>query len=258
MPLGSRLAPELPYLRRYARAVAGSQQLGDAAVRETLEAILEASEEFRTDIPVRLELYSIFHRLWHPAHGAMHGNRPTALLRPEERYALLLTSVEDFTPDEAARILGTSEQAVQAAAGRARETIIQGLTARVLIIEDEPIIALHIKEVVEEVGNSVCNIARTRDEAVRMASQTRPELVLADINLADGSSGIHAVQDILAKMNVPVVFVTSFPERLLTGQRPEPTYLITKPFEESTLIATIGQALMFHRERMEMSQPLPD
>lgn len=81
-----------------------------------------------------------------------------------------------------------------------------------------------------------------------MARAEEPELVLADINLADGSSGIDAVKDILAEQSVPVIFITAYPERLLTGERPEPTYLITKPFEPETVIATIGQALLMHRE----------
>jgi CheY-like chemotaxis protein len=117
-----------------------------------------------------------------------------------------------------------------------------------MIIEDESIIALHIRSIVEGLGHGVAGIARTRQEAVDMARRVQPELVLADISLADGSSGIDAVKDILSVMDVPVIFITAFPERLLTGERPEPTYLITKPFEPETVTATIGQALLVHRE----------
>jgi DNA-binding LytR/AlgR family response regulator len=53
---------------------------------------------------------------------------------------------------------------------------------------------------------------------------------------------------------VPVIFVTAFPERLLTGERPEPTYLITKPFDAAVLTATIAQALLFHREAKAISR----
>ncbi|MDP8913796.1 MAG: response regulator, partial [Pseudomonadota bacterium] len=81
--------------------------------------------------------------------------------------------------------------------------------------------------------------------AVALANDTEPDLVLADIQLADGSSGVEAVEDILEKMEVPVIFVTAFPERLLTGERPEPTFLITKPFQRSTVKAAIAQALFF-------------
>lgn len=256
MPLRSTLAPELPFLRRYARAATGSQQMGDAAVREMLEALLEAPEEFDTSRPPRLELYRIFHRLWQPDRIAVIEPRPTARLRPTDRYALMLTAVEGFSTRDAAEILGESEPTVTAAIERARDAIARDLSSTVMVIEDEPIIALHIRSIVEELGHKVCGIARTRDEARDLAARSSPELVLADISLADGSSGIDAAQDILAAMDVPVIFVTAYPERLLTGERPEPTYLITKPFEDGTLGATIGQALMFHRERVQVPSPL--
>ena len=51
--------------------------------------------------------------------------------------------------------------------------------------------------------------------------------------------------DILVEFQVPVIFITAFPERLLTGERPEPTFLITKPFQRSTVKAAISQALFF-------------
>jgi CheY-like chemotaxis protein len=137
----------------------------------------------------------------------------------------------------------------------ARQSITDSLQVAVMIIEDEAIIALHIRSIVEGLGHSVTGIARTRTEAFALAERTRPELVLADISLADGSSGIDAVKDILSAMSVPVIFITAFPERLLTGERPEPTYLITKPFEPETVIATIGQALLVHRERTAALAP---
>lgn len=71
-------------------------------------------------------------------------------------------------------------------------------------------------------------------------------MVLADIQLADGSSGIDAVNDILAASAIPVIFITAFPEHLLTGERPEPTFLVTKPFDENMVKALISQALFFN------------
>jgi CheY-like chemotaxis protein len=108
---------------------------------------------------------------------------------------------------------------------------------------------MDIKDLAEELGHRVTAIARTRAEAVAAARARKAGLVLADIQLADDSSGIDAVKDILELFDAPVVFVTAFPERLLTGDRPEPAYLLTKPFERLTLKATIGQALFFHRKR---------
>ena len=248
MSLKRALLPELPLLRRYARALTGSQGLGDAAVRETLEALLVAPDEFDLSKPARAELYRVFHKLWGGMSALDADGGPVARLAVHARQSLLLTAVEGFSITETADILDSTTVDVTAEIAAAREAIASDLQANVMIIEDESIIALHIKLIVEALNHSVAGIARTRQEAVELAARVQPELVLADISLADGSSGIDAVKDILAVMNVPVIFITAFPERLLTGERPEPTYLITKPFEPETVTATIGQALLVHRE----------
>jgi DNA-directed RNA polymerase specialized sigma24 family protein/CheY-like chemotaxis protein len=253
MSLREALVAELPFLRRYARALTGSQSLGDAAVREVLEALLEAPGEFQSDKPVRGELFRIFHLLWNSnmvgileskGRSGVIAQFPVAM-----RQSLLLTAVEGFDEEEAATILDIDPSEVNQLVNTARSSIADALCAKVLIIEDESIIAMHIKQIVVSLGHSVAGIVRTRTEAVAEAREKRPELILADISLADGSSGIDAVKDILAEQDVPVIFITAFPERLLTGTRPEPTYLITKPFEPETVVATIGQALLLHRER---------
>lgn len=253
MSLKAEIGSELPYLRRYARALTGSQTLGDAAVREVLEALLIAPDEFDESAPPRQELYRVFHQLWLGL--AQMDKSPVtdggliAGLNVYAREALLLTAVEGFTPPQAAAILGSTLQDIEGDITAARSAIADALQSRVLIIEDESIIALHIASIVEDLGHAVAAIARTRGEATALAAQTMPELVLADISLADGSSGIAAVKDILMEMDVPVIFITAFPERLLTGERPEPTFLITKPFQPETVKAAISQALFFHPSR---------
>ncbi len=247
MSLKAELGPEIPLLRRYARALTGSQTLGDAAVRQVLEALLAAPAEFDTAKPPRQEIYRLFHRLWQGL--ASTGSGTIASLAMHTRQSLLLTTIEEFTVAQAATILGSTIADVTAEIAAARQAIAECLQSQVLIIEDESIIAMHIKSIVEDLGHDVAGIARTHREAVAMAAQASPELVLADISLADGSSGIDAVREIVALMDVPVIFITAFPERLLTGERPEPTYLITKPFSPETVAATIGQALLVHREQ---------
>jgi len=253
MSVREALVAELPFLRRYARALTGSQSLGDAAVREMLEALLEAPDELHSDKPVRAELFRIFHRLWKPELvGTLASKGRSGVIAQfpvEMRQSLLLTAVEGFSEADAATILDIEVGQINAMVEMARTAIEDALCAEVLIIEDESIIAMHIKQIVESLGHTVVGIVRTRTEAVAAAKDKRPELVLADISLADGSSGIDAVKDILAEQDVPVIFITAFPERLLTGSRPEPTYLITKPFEPETVVATIGQALLLHREQ---------
>jgi DNA-directed RNA polymerase specialized sigma24 family protein len=258
MSLGQELAPHLPFLRRYARALTGSQTHGDAFVRATLEAIVAQPDEFPRDVDPRLGLYRTFHAIWSTANieeGEEPSDSPTGAesiaqarlsrITPLSRQALLLTSLEGFSSEDTAYLIGASPSDVDSLVAEALEEIERQTLADVLIIEDEPIIAMDIETIVRDLGHNVTGVAVTRDEAVSQARSNPPGLVLADIQLADDSSGIDAVKDILAEFSVPVIFITAFPERLLTGTRPEPTFLITKPFQRSTVKAAIAQALFF-------------
>jgi CheY-like chemotaxis protein/DNA-directed RNA polymerase specialized sigma24 family protein len=251
------LGPHLPYLRRYARSLTGSQISGDAYVRASLEAILAGKAELIKNVPPRIALYRLFHTLWSsaaadlPAGGdgkAMSvAEQRLQSLQPGNREAILLTSVEGFSVAEVAMILGWPVDEVESAIAAASRAIDLDLSSRVLIIEDEAIIALDLENLVTELGHTVIGVADTRGDAVAMARDHKPDLILADIQLADGSSGIDAATEILGGQNIPVIFITAFPECLLTGERPEPTYLIQKPFSRDTVRATIGQALFFHK-----------
>lgn len=255
MPFMTSVAAELPYLRRYARAMTGSQKQGDAAVREMLEALADDPSGFDLERPVRTELFRVFHHYWRKeALPAFAEAGPISRLIPRARQALLLTAVEGFSVQQAADILDVTADEVASDVSAARQRISQDIASNVMIIEDETIIALHIKSIVHEAGHRVIGVARTHAEAVALARRAPPDAVLADISLADGSSGIDAVREILGDIDVPAIFVTAFPERLLTGERPEPTYLITKPFDATVLAATLDQAILFHREGRALGQ----
>ncbi|CAN5201377.1 anti-anti sigma factor/receiver protein PhyR [soil metagenome] len=256
MSLGQQLAPHLPFLRRYARALTGNQSHGDKYVRATLEAIVAAPDEFPRDVDARLGLYRTFHAIWSSTDpmapsefdsgsGEALAQARLSRVMPLSRQALLLTAMEGFTTQDAAYLIGQSAEDVEALVDDALTEIESQTRADVLIIEDEPLIAMDLETIVRDQGHEVCGVAVTRDEAVAAARAHRPGLVLADIQLADDSSGIDAVKDILAEFSVPVIFITAFPERLLTGERPEPTFLITKPFQRATVKAAIAQALFF-------------
>lgn len=256
--LAREIAPHLPYLRRYARALSGSQSSGDAYVTACLEAVLADPQIFDGGNGPKIGLYSLFHRLWNstnesPPHGAEEqsifertAQARLASMTPESRQVLLLTTLEGFSQREAAAVTGLPESQVQSLIDAAIGEIDRQTTTEVLIIEDEPIISIDLAEIVEGLGHDVTKIARTAGEAVQAARERRPGLVLADIQLADNSSGIDAVREILGELEVPVIFITSFPERLLTGERPEPTFLITKPYDPNTVKAGISQALFFN------------
>lgn len=255
MNLSNLLAPHIPLLRRYARALTGSQRSGDAYVAATLQALIEDRSAFDPSLPPRVALYRVFHVIWDSAHvepGPAEGGGLAAkaqerlrALTPLSRQALLLTTVEGFTTDETARIIGATWSDVTALVAEARAEIERQTRARVLIIEDETLIAIDLSDIVSKLGHEVVATADTASKAVAAAAQHKPDLVLADIQLADGSSGIDAVNDILHRMSVPVIFITAFPDRLLTGERPEPTFLITKPYLEETVQAAVSQALFF-------------
>lgn len=267
MSLGETLRPHLPFLRRYGRALTGTQRSGDEYVRATLETIVAVPDEFPDDVDPRVGLYTTFHNIWsaaalreHDATAGATGDGSTgdgadavvsarlSKVTPLSRQCLLLTAMEGFTPDEAGKILGVDPASVGRNTEDALDEISRQTHADVLIIEDEPIIAMDIETIVRDLNHDVTGIAVTRDEAVALATDHRPGLILADIQLADDSSGIDAVADILKKFEVPVIFITAFPERLLTGERPEPAFLITKPFQRSTVKAAISQALFFHSD----------
>ena len=261
MPLGEQVANNLPYLRRYARALTGSQSTGDAFVRQTLEAAL-ADDDLKASLADgRVPLYRAFNKIWASAHmevagagtgasdheAAAHDRLST--ITPLNRQALLLTTLEDFSIDQAAEIMDLDNDSVQKLVQEAVEEIDRESATSVLIIEDEPLISMQLEDLVTSLGHEICGTAATRTQAQEVVAQRTPGLVLADIQLADGSSGLDAVDDILALDSVPVIFITAYPERLLTGDRPEPTYLVTKPFKEATVRTAISQALFFNSSR---------
>jgi CheY-like chemotaxis protein len=260
MSLGDQIAKNLPYLRRYARALTGSQATGDAFVRATLEAAL-ADEQLKASLEGgRVPLYRAFNKVWSsaymdvPASEGQEGHEGAAQDRlksitPLNRQALLLTTLEDFSVEQAGEIMELEADEVERLVQEAVGEIDRESSTSVLIIEDEPLISMQLEDLVTSLGHEVCGTAATRTQAQEVVAEKTPGLVLADIQLADGSSGLDAVDDILAIDSVPVIFITAYPERLLTGDRPEPTYLVTKPFQEQTVRAAISQALFFGSSR---------
>jgi len=257
MTLAREIAPHLPLLRRYARALTGAQESGDAFVAATLEAIVARPAEFPRQLDPRAGLYQMFHRIWESAnvevngasqdesYGARKAHERLRVLAPLSRQALLLTTLENFTTQETSEILGRSSDEVGALLDDALDALDQQTKARILIIEDEAVIAMDLSDLVTAAGHNVCAVETTASGAVAVAKRELPDLVLADSQLADGSSGIDAVKEILASFEVPVIFITAFPDRLLTGERPEPTFLITKPYSPDMVRAAVSQALFF-------------
>jgi CheY-like chemotaxis protein len=236
----------LPYGRRYARALMGSQERGDAVVATALRATLAELPPGMSDAGARSALYlaisdDVRRAPPPPPPGTgTQSNDGTSLL---QRMLLLLTALEEQPLAAAATACRLEIEVAERELRAAREGVRANAAARVLIIEDEPIIALDIQDLVERCGHSVVGIASTESEAVQIARAERPNLVLADINLGAGGDGVAAVSRILRDVTAPVIFVTAFPERLLTGEAVEPAFVITKPFDPTTLAVATYQAV---------------
>jgi DNA-directed RNA polymerase specialized sigma24 family protein len=260
MTTSQLVAQHVPYLRRYARVLTGNQASGDSYVAATLEALVKEPDLLAMSEHPRIALYQVFSRIWN-SFQVNGGAEPAVNLVPAERHlgqitamprqAFLLVSVEGFSEEDAAAILDVDQQTLQDLVDESGRELAAQIATDVLIIEDEVLIALDLEQLVENLGHRTIGIARTRAEAISLSKGKRPGLILADIQLADGSSGMEAVNDLLNSFEVPVIFITAHPERFLTGERPEPAFLISKPYQQSTVSALISQALFFERNAMQ-------
>ena len=253
--LSSEIGQALPYLRRYARALTGSQSTGDQYAAATLEAVLADRSVIEGASSSKVGLFTTFHGIWvttgapvtdEDAGPRAAAQRHLSRLTTNSREALLLHTIEEFTLSEVGEIMHVGDDEAEILVNTARQEMADGMSGRVLIIEDEAIIAMDLESIVADLGHRVTGVARTRDGAVALGDKETPDLILADIQLADNSSGVDAVNDLLKKLgNRPVIFITAFPERLLTGNKPEPAFLISKPYSEEQVRSAISQAMFF-------------
>lgn len=253
--LSVTVAELLPYLRRYARALSGNQETGDRYAAATLEALLQDRSVFDEGLSHKIALFKAFHAIW-VSTGAPSGSSDTGIaaraqdhlsrLTPNTREVLLLRTVEEFSIADIAQITSLGQDEVEHLYSVAIRDMEEALSGKVMVIEDEAIIALDLQGIVSEMGHRITGVAPTHKAALDLFAQETPDLILSDIKLADGSSGIDAVNDILkTAADVPVIFITAYPERLLTGERPEPAFVINKPYTEDQVKSAVSQAMFF-------------
>jgi DNA-directed RNA polymerase specialized sigma24 family protein len=260
MPKSQLVAQHVPYLRRYARALTGNQASGDSYVAATLEALVKEPSLLEAAAHPRVALFRLFSTIWNSVEVNNLSDRVVNLVPAERhlghitampRQAFLLVSVEGFSEEDAATILDVPREKLQDLVEESGRELAAQIATDILIIEDEVLIALDLENLVESLGHRTIGIARTRAEAIALSRAKRPGLILADIQLADGSSGLEAVNDLLNSFEVPVIFITAYPERFLTGERPEPAFLVSKPYQQSTVSALVSQALFFERNAVQ-------
>jgi DNA-directed RNA polymerase specialized sigma24 family protein len=257
MSTAQAVTQHLPFLRRYARALTGSQQSGDAYVTTALEALIADPSVVSQANSPRVALYHLFTKIWNSVDVNAKSEPATDPQMPVEqrlghitplpRQAFLLVALEGFSEEDAAAILETDVRSVRGLVEQSGRELAAEIATDVLIIEDETFIAMDLESLVKNLGHNVVGVARTHADAVALAKNRRPGLILADIQLADGSSGLDAVNELLRTFEVPVIFITAYPERFLTGERPEPAFLIAKPFQPAMVSAIASQALFFAR-----------
>jgi CheY-like chemotaxis protein/DNA-directed RNA polymerase specialized sigma24 family protein len=246
---------DVRYLRRYARALTGSQATGDRYALVSLEAAVAEPSVLEAGSTPKVALFHLLHTVWQSSGGplgeaddplAARAQRHMAGLTPQTREALLLHSIEGFSAAQIGEIMDIEAGEAENLVAIAQREMLDALAGQVMVIEDDAIIAMDIRSIVEGMGHRVTGVARTRSEAVDLANHERPDLILSDIELADHSSGIDAVNDIVAHFpETPVIFITGYPERLLTGRMPEPAFLIAKPFSEDQVRSAVSQAMFF-------------
>ncbi|MDU8911971.1 response regulator [Aestuariicoccus sp. MJ-SS9] len=253
--LSSAIGEALPYLRRYARSLTGNQTSGDNYAAATLEAVLSDRSTVDQCSDPKTGLFAVFHGIWvttgapaeiDPEGPDAKAQERLAKLTAGSREALLLHTVEGFDFARVGEIMEVGADEAQHLVEIARREMADAVSGRVLIIEDEAIIAMDLESIVTDLGHRVTGVARTREGARKLAGSDVPDLILSDIQLADNSSGVDAVNDILGELGSrPVIFITAFPERLLTGERAEPAFLIAKPYSEDQVRSAVSQAMFF-------------
>jgi CheY-like chemotaxis protein len=231
-----RLDQDVVFLRRYARALTGSQVFGDRLAGDVRSGM--GNEIILPN--TRLALFQRFHDRW----PVLRPRSKTQELPPLSREVVLLHSLEEFTLEDIGIILRLPFGIVHRLFDEGLAELSRMRPSRILLIEDETLVAMDMSNTIVDMGHTTVGVARTRAEAVSLAKNGKPELVLSDIQLADGSSGIEAVEDILSiDPTIAVIFVTGSPEQLLTGSLTEPAFIINKPYRERQVMGAISQAL---------------
>ena len=118
-------------------------------------------------------------------------------------------------------------------------------TCRILVVEDEAVIALRLQKRLSEMGYDVPDVAYSGEEAVEKAGRLRPDLVLMDVMIPGKLDGIEAAKIMKAQFDIPIIFLTAFSEDKIieNAKQAEPFGYILKPFQDREIKAAIEVAL---------------
>lgn len=239
---------QLALLRRYFRAVTADQQAGDRMVAGLAPRLLLGEDTM-------VGLLAAATRAWRWLHETnrappFSARMITEVLSPSlslERQAGVMVDVFGLTTDEAARVLDRDAGEVARLLARGRELRDRPIGGRVLIVDDDPLIARHLMHIASERGANEVASAGSYDEAVGLAAEQRFDLALCDYDLGRGRTGLDVVRTLAAEDDTVCIFVTAYPDEVLSGADNEPSFVITKPFRDEVVAAALSYAAALDR-----------
>ena len=233
---------EAALVRRYFRAVLGDQAAGDR-LADALPPQPRFGQGVRGAGAARVLCDAM--RRWRRVHAQAVGAAPfspASLVRAlppgraPSRQAAILCDVFELSIAEAAEALDRSSGEVTMLLAEGRAAASAPLGARVLIVEDDPLVAEHLAQVARDVGARRVTIAKNASEA--MAS-VPPDIAVCDYDLGDGPTGADVVRRLSAEHGTACLFVTAHPERASRGGDGEPAFIVAKPFAEGVVRAAL-------------------
>ena len=125
---------------------------------------------------------------------------------------------------------------------------------KILVVEDEGIVGSYLHRALQDMGHTIAGVTGSGEEAVRIALEQRPDLILMDIRLAGPTDGIDAARQILSRYDVPVIYTTAYADdaTLNRAKITNPYAYLTKPIDEQQLRISIDFALYRHRMEREL------
>lgn len=246
MKFHEKIAEYLPSLRRYSHAVTGSAAVGDAQVAALIETLILGRGPALGDLPLNLGLYrmltistaSVIDTA--PALQSGDFRKCVQALASRQRQALLLTSVEGLTMSDVGRVMDCPEGDVCALISAATRSITQAKAdADILIVGEHPSAADALRRMLNSFGYAVSDVAHSLQDALAIAAERRPRLVVADLG------GQHAIQRLAAfakSLEAPLVYISSTPLKTLADDLDNVLH-VGKPIEARDIKATIDRAL---------------
>lgn len=250
--LGTRIVflPVSASIRQFARAVTADRMAGD----ELANAVMaEAGRSERPTGVTRAELFREFITKWREMADSKAAPKPFSNseyvrslgpLPDQSRMVLLLSDVCGLSQRDVEYVLAPLSKPYEVLLEEGHAFVkAKHKESTALIVEDEPLIAADLKEVLESIGVKVVGQARTASQGSREALKKKPDVVLADYNLDGQKTGVDAVLAFQDEHDCPIIFITGYPDDVLKGDDVEPDFVIVKPYRPEAVQAAVAHCL---------------